>query len=116
MIENKIFFTKMATEKLRILNRNNKTIIIGVRSGGCKGFIYSIEEIESHNFTEFKIQTEKNILYSHEDITIFINRKSIKFLLGKTISEELSNRFTVKQLDDLYELFDTYHSFVEKIN
>jgi len=39
-----------------------------------------------------------------------------EFLLGKTISEELSNRFTVKQLDDLYELFDTYHSFVEKIN
>lgn len=84
-IEYKIFCTPTATEKARekILKRNNpetKGIRIGLRGGGCNGFSIVMEFVDKPR--------EKDHIFKFDDVSIYVDPKSIIYLNGTEIDYE----------------------------
>ena len=80
MIRNIIKVTDSALTQLRnIVNKtNNNAIHLGIKSGGCNGFEYTLKPIKEP-------QGDNDEIVKFEKLEVHICNKSIMYLLGTTI-------------------------------
>ena len=79
MNKNIITLTSLAIKKLKHITKQEKAkgILFSVKSGGCNGFEYKFETVNS-------FENEKNIV-TEDGLTVEVCNKSVFFLLGTKI-------------------------------
>ncbi len=75
---NKLTITDLAADKLKsFLEQEEKGpefgLRLGVQGGGCSGFSY---------FMDFDTEKEGDHAYSHKDVSVFVDPKSIQYISG----------------------------------